>query len=480
MKRRLFVQTLFCGINLLSFPSISRASLTREIASAESLSVTPPRYEGEEVILKAYSQQSSWGGGRFVAKKTKDHTDYGMVFNTNSDLSWYRIDASKRFIEPEWFGCIGDGVTDDSFAFNQLLNSLIDGDTIVLRENASYYNAVPTKDSRFIINKNDIKIIGNGARIFRRSTSFETKSKDVGNLATLKITGNNVKIIGSLTISGGEGEALLMNRFDFSVSKERFIRGFSSSHALFIENVDGLYLSPDLKCDNAIFPLYIYKSKNLDINGENSNSGQVYPVRGKDLQLGSCVKIAKSKLFKVNIKTTHSAYCGLEIEPYCDTGDVTVSATDCYMHGCIVHQFSKNIKVNVSLQGSNEGAGIRISSGSQNIFGKVKSSNCTNAVLIVSKNKFICENINLDIEGDNIKEDALVIYNDDKLNPSLINGKFSISKLEGKGRLINISNCNNVNILLEKSIYNYFEMNKQLIVNCTDTNVSLLSNSNSN
>lgn len=478
MKRRLFVQTLFCSIHLLSFPCTIRASLTREINSAEDLNMTPPYYEGEVVILKTYYQHSTLGGGRFIAKKIKDNNDYGIIFKTNSDLSWYRIDASKRLIEPEWFGCIGDGVTDDSLAFNRLLGSLNDGDTIVLRKNASYYNAVPTKNSRFIIKNNDIKIIGNGARIFRRSTSFETKSKDVGNLATLKITGNNVEVIGSLTISGGESKALLMNRFNFSVSTERFIRGFSSSHALFIENVDGLYLSPDLKCDNAIFPLYINKSKNLDINGEYSNSGQVYPVKGKDLQLGSCVKIAKSNSFKVNIKASHSAYCGLEIEPYCDTGDVTVNATDCYMHGCIVHQFSKNIKVNVKMTGSNKGAGIRISSGSQNIFGKVHASDCTNAVLIVSKNNFICQNINLKIEADKIKEDALLIYNDDKLNPSLVNGKFSFLKLEGFSRLINISNCNSVNIFLDKSIYSNLDLNKQSIVNCNDTHVSLLSDVN--
>ncbi|WP_181959123.1 hypothetical protein, partial [Klebsiella pneumoniae] len=84
--------------------------------------------------------------------------------------------------------------------------------------NAAYFNAVPTKNSRFIVKNNDIKIIGNGARIFRRSTSIETKLKDVGNLATLKITGNNASIIGDLTISGGEYNAPLMNRFDFSVS----------------------------------------------------------------------------------------------------------------------------------------------------------------------------------------------------------------------------------------------------------------------
>ncbi|WP_217183531.1 hypothetical protein [Klebsiella pneumoniae] len=216
-----------------------------------------------------------------------------------------------------------------------------------------------------------------------------------------------------------------MNRFDFSVSQESFIRGFSSSHALFVENVDGLYLSPDLKCNNAIFPLYIYKSKNLDINGVYTNSGQVYPVKGKDLQLGSCVKIARSSSFKVNVVTKHSAYCGLEIEPYCENGDVTVSATDCFMHGCIVHQYSKNIKVNIKLAGSNKGAGLRISSGSQNVFGIVNATECMNAVLIVSKNNSICQNINLKIEAFNIFGDTLFIYNDDKLSASLINGKFS-------------------------------------------------------
>ncbi|WP_369128508.1 hypothetical protein [Klebsiella variicola] len=473
MKRRLLLQTLFCGINLLSFPSASRATLLRKIDSANDLIITLPRYEGELVVLKGYHQHINLGGGQFIARKVNEVTDYGIVFNTTSELSWCRVDAGKHLIEPEWFGCVGDGITDDSVAFIKMLEALKDGDTIVLRQNASYFNAVPTKNSRFIVKNNDIKIIGNGARIFRRSTSIETKLKDVGNLATLKITGNNASIIGDLTISGGEYNAPLMNRFNFSVSQERFIRGFSSSHALFVENVDGLYLSPDLKCNNAIFPLYIYKSKNLNINGVYTNSGQVYPVKGKDLQLGSCVKIARSSSFKVNVVTKHSAYCGLEIEPYCENGDVTVSATDCFMHGCIVHQYSKNIKVNIKLAGSNKGAGLRISSGSQNVFGIVNATECMNAVLIVSKNNSICQNINLNIEAFNINGDALLIYNDDKSSASLINGKISFLNSSQEGYLINISNCANVNIILDKSKYSNFNVNEQRIVNCSDTHVLL-------
>lgn len=474
MKRRFFIQTLLCSVNFISFPTLSKVSAIREVNTVSDLLTLIPSYEGEYVKVLSYSQNNILGGGYFVAKRIESKTDFGVIFNTSSGLSWYRLDAKKRLLEPEWYGCTGDGVTDDSVAFNHLLSALSDGDTIIMRKDASYYNSLPTKKSRFIISRNNIKIIGNGARIFRRSTSIETKKNDVGNLATLKITGNNFKIIGNLTISGGEGDAPLMNRFNFSVSKEKYVRGFSSSHALFIENVDGLYLSPELKCNNAIFPLYVYKSKNLEIYGEYSNSGQVYPVRDKDLQLGSCVKIARSKLFKININTSHSAYCGLEIEPYCDSGDVTVNASDCYMHGCIVHQFSNNIKVNVNFSGSSEGAGIRVSSGSQNIFGNVTAFNCVNAVLIVSKGSSICKNINLKVKCQNLKGDALLIYNDDKVNPSLIQGRFTILKADNKTRLINISNCNAVDILLDKSIYSSLSLDKQSIVKCIGTEVMML------
>ncbi|WP_217168352.1 hypothetical protein [Klebsiella pneumoniae] len=145
MKRRLLLKTLFCGINLLSFPSTSRASLIRKIDSANDLRVTLPRYEGEIVVLKGYHQHINLGGGQFIARKVNEVTDYGTVFNTTSDLSWCRVDAGKHLIEPEWYGCVGDGITDDSVSFIKMLEALKDGDTIVLRQNAAYFNAVPTK-----------------------------------------------------------------------------------------------------------------------------------------------------------------------------------------------------------------------------------------------------------------------------------------------------------------------------------------------
>ncbi|MEB8291346.1 hypothetical protein NGG03_15635 [Klebsiella michiganensis] len=478
MKRRSFLLFFFCNINLVSFTSFAQAkpSSNRQFDSADELIASPPRYQGEIVTLSSYHKQSAFGGGNFIAKKVSNITDYGVYFNTTSELSWCRIDASRRLFEPEWFGCVGDGIADDSLYFNRLLNSLSDGDSIVLRQDAIYYNAVPTKNSRFILKKNNITIIGNNAKIIRRPTSIDTKKNDVGNLATLKITGNNTRIVGKLTISGGESDAHLKNRFYASVSQEAFTRGFSSSHALFVENVDGLYLSPELKCENAIFPLYVNKSRNLKIFGEYSNSGQVYPVKGKDLQLGSCVKIANSQSFLVDIKARHSAYCGLEIEPYCDTGDITVDATDCYMHGTIIHQFSNNIKVNVKLSGSEKGAGIRISSGSHNIFGKIIATNCDNAVLIVSKGYSICKNLNLSIEAGQLNDTALIVYNDDKKNISLTNAKLTFLKMSSLDNLISIINGRDISILLDKNMISTFDLHKQKIVDCEDTNVSFFSN----
>jgi len=478
MKRRGFLLFFFSNLSFVSFTSFAKAkpSSNRRFDSVDDLIASPPRYQGEIVTLSSYHKQCDIGGGNFIAKKVSTPTDYGVYFNTKSELSWYRMDAERRIFEPEWFGCIGDGIVDDSLYFNRLLKSLSDGDSILLRQDAIYYNAVPTKNSRFILSNNDVTIIGNNAKIIRRPTSIDTKKNDVGNLATLKITGNNTKIVGKLTISGGESGALLKNRFYTSVSQKAFTRGFSSSHALFVENVDGLYLSPELKCENAIFPLYVNKSRNIKIFGEYNNSGQVYPVKGKDLQLGSCVKIANTQSFFVDIKANHSAYCGLEIEPYCDTGDVTVDATDCYMHGCIIHQFSSNIKVNVKLSGSEKGASIRISSGSQNIFGKINAINCDNAVLIVSKGHSICKNINLSIETDRLNDTALVVYNDDKRNISLINAKFTFLKIGEISNLISLINGRDISVFLDKKMGLNIDMHKQKIIDCLNTNVSFFSN----
>ncbi|WP_205715594.1 hypothetical protein, partial [Klebsiella pneumoniae] len=60
-----------------------------------------------------------------------------------------------------------------------------------------------------------------------------------------------------------------------------------------------------------------------------------------------------------------------------------------------------------------------------------------------------------------------------KLSASLFNGKFSFLNSSQEGDLINISNCANVNIILDKTNYSNFNINDQRIVNCSNTHVLL-------
>lgn len=432
MKRRDFVKTLTLlgGYFYVPYLFSSNNSNVLRCQSVNELRSSTPTKEGELIQLESYHSGARRGGGLFISKFKGSNTtdDGGRVFVTNSQYIWLRVNENTSMVVPEWFGCIGDGKVDDSEAFNRMLNSLNEGAVIHLTNEAVYYNSLPEKSSRWIINKNGITIIGNGATLTRRSTRFKPRIPgiDGGNLATLKISADNFKIKGNLIISGGEDKDFLVDEKLQIISKESYTRGYVSSHALFLENSKNIYLSPGLICKDAVFPCYVLKCSNVVINGSYINAGQSFPVKGTDLQLGSGVKIDRTKSFYVNINTSDCAYCGCEIEPLCENGIVNVSSRRSYMHGCIIHQESKSIKVNINSYDTVKGAAIRISRGCKNIYGDVYSEGCNNAVIIISYGDQICEEIKLRIKAFDSKESDVLISNTQWWMNSLANSEIDI------------------------------------------------------
>ncbi|WP_148226868.1 hypothetical protein [Dickeya dadantii] len=404
--------------------------------SIESLRQLAPQKIGQLIYVVSYSPGISVGGGIFVSQKNEASLpdDSGVLIHTENNMMWSRVDASsykKNIKKPEWYGCIGDGKTDDSESFQRMLRSLKDGDVIELKKKASYFNALPNRQSRWIIRKNNITIIGNGAIIARRPTSEATKEIDDGNLATLKVTGNNFTVLGELTITGNEKKMPLVDKKLRIIGSSLYSRGYVSSHGLFLENVNGATLSKGLVCCDAVFPCYVLGSNNVSIKGKYNNSGQVYPVVGTDLQIGSGVKIAKTKNFIVDISSDNCAYCGCEIEPYSEMGDVSVFSSNAYMYGCIIHRNSCNMKIEIKAVDSLNAA-LRISAGSSNIKGNVYAYNCKNACLITSENDSVCEGIVIDIHTQNTVESELISMNVNNKSPSTRNSLITITPIKSK------------------------------------------------
>ncbi|ARU93087.1 hypothetical protein A7K99_04295 [Tatumella citrea] len=368
--------------------------------------------EGDVVFLNSYSKNTERGGGYFKLVSSKNKKiDNGITFESNfKDYVWCRIGVVD-YITPEWFGCLGDGETDDGPAFNRCLSSLKPGNKLVLRKNATYFNGLKNNDSKWIIEVNDIEIISDNSTLRRRGTYGSTYEYLYGNLSTLEIRGSNLKFHGSIIIDGGEDDYFLVDKKNNSISNLKFSRGSTSSHALYIESAKDIMFNGMVHCKNAVFPCYINKSCNIYLNGEFVNSGQVFPVRGNDLQLGSCIKISASNNVTVNAKCKMSAYSGCEIEPRSTNVNINLITENCFFYGVIIHDHSSKINLSLKSDRNIKGAGLRVSDGSKSIKGDIYVSNSGHAVIISSFDKDICEDVVLNVYPTNISGDIIQAFN---------------------------------------------------------------------
>ena len=75
-----------------------------------------------------------------------------LTINTRMDT----LESTNNYVYVDLFGALGDGVTDDTDAFETMVESLKDGDTIILRPGANYILS-----RSIIINKHNITVDGN-------------------------------------------------------------------------------------------------------------------------------------------------------------------------------------------------------------------------------------------------------------------------------------------------------------------------------
>lgn len=493
MDRRSFIKYIIYFFLFNSKESISRQYLGKEhlgmgVRRCESISDLKniiPSMENEVVELISYKKGTMLGGGIFKSKlRTRLLSDDGGKYiGGNQKYIWVRV-STKGIIKPEWYGCIGDGRIDDSVAFNRMISALRDGDIISLRKNAEYFNALPDTSSPWIIKNRKITIIGNDAILSRRPT--REGNKDIENLATLKVVGNEFTIKGKLKITGNEIKKTLVDKTDTAISRGVYSRGYVSSHGLYLSGVNGGYLSEGLVCCDAVFPCYIVGSSNLTIKGEYNCSGQVYPVTGNDLQLGSGIKIAKCTNFDIDISGSDCGYCLCEIEPFNKNGNVRVSSVRPYMNGCLIHQGNQNIVVDVNTVGAIMGAALRISSGSRKIEGIVHAVDCHYGCQIISEKNRVCEDIKLKLYIENVKSQDVRIFNTQKGQISLLRGDITVynnleldspKDIHKDGRLSNnISalvygdNMKNVNINLPGGKWRKQHVN---VINSIDSSVNM-------
>lgn len=133
-----------------------------------------PEANNQRIYVTGYNKDSKVGGGYFFYDEfdttTKD--DSGTVIVTVSGKRWKRV---EKTINIYMFGAVGDGVTDDSKAFNLAFNSNIE---IINIPNASFYidkivgNFDYENNTKWIGNSSNIYITKNGGFMVRGTWGF--------------------------------------------------------------------------------------------------------------------------------------------------------------------------------------------------------------------------------------------------------------------------------------------------------------------
>lgn len=398
------------------FKSIAKNNLEvkfrDKISSVERFATLKNIKHGDVLYLESYHLNRNTGGGSFrLINSEGKRIDNGIYFKSSDEnLIWERI-THGNIIKPEWYGSLGDGINDDGPFFSAMLNSISDGSKIILSKNAIYFNELLDQNSKWILNKNDIKIISQNSTLKRRGTYPDEGKYSYGNLSTLQISGENIEVLGRLSIDGGENKYNIVDKNGKNVSDFKYVRASGSSHALFIESSNNIVINGQLKCSNAVFPCYIHNSKKISLKGDFINSGQVYPVVGNDLQLGSCIKVSESSRVSLFGVCDNSAYSGCEIEPKSSDVIINVKTSNCLFYGVIIHDHSNNISLKINSDTNINGAALRISDGSYNIKGTIHVSNSNHALIISSFGKEICHDVALKVYPSSIKGQLVQAFN---------------------------------------------------------------------
>ena len=253
------------------------------------------------------------------------------------------VTGTLGFVTPEMYGAVGDGIADDTDAFNLACNS---GFPVVLMENKIYY--VPSKIS---VN-NPLVLVGNQATIKTdRSTGNRLLFVLYGNAK--RVTFNNVHFFTTLgqTVTGAHGETI-QNR-----SNKTAIAGYWLD-VLFVENctfenfdecIIGITSKEDTTLQNVLDKLIVSKTTMINILQGISRHYRHVNIDGCTITLDPnagtgehCIYILNEVLedfFVSNtlLDTKNSASCSaIQFYPRSDDSISQVRSI-CHIQNCIIN-----------------------------------------------------------------------------------------------------------------------------------------------
>ncbi|ARU94547.1 hypothetical protein [Tatumella citrea] len=365
-----------------NFVVVGDAALRQELAADDGeivigrigycsgLVATDPKAEGKKVTVIEFEKGSYTGGGEFISKLSTQFTaDSGKVFaSANSAYVWVRIEyLAGQPIQPEWYGCRGLGSAyPDTASFMKMISGLEDNDTVLLGMGREYYNDDPY-NTRWAITKNNISIVGQGSTLSRRTM---LSSDGFGIILDVQSV-TKFYLGGRLHLAGNDPLSEIYNTSGVSLnSGVSYSNSPVQTFCIRIENSSDVVIGDGVTGERATYIGYINGCTRVSIKGSYRYSGQVYPLTGSDLSLGSAFKFNNSTEINTDITADNCAYSGVELEGYNYNGTIKVRSKNNY-HAA-AHLFTRNANFTVDVSAEDcVVSGIFIGNLSRVITGKV-------------------------------------------------------------------------------------------------------------
>jgi hypothetical protein len=159
------------------------SGLVNSVATiAELRAMNPAEFEeGHQVSVSGYYEAGDGGGGVFYASPSSGGADNGGTVIAPDDGTGRWLSLASE-LTPAMFGCIGDGVEDDTTRLQSAINALAYGQTLRIDD----FHAVT---GLYIEDKSSIKITGNGRVSLSGAASGAYALELVGTISRLEISG---------------------------------------------------------------------------------------------------------------------------------------------------------------------------------------------------------------------------------------------------------------------------------------------------
>lgn len=335
------------------------------------------------------------------------------------DAGGYVNDAVKYYT-PEMFGAVGDGVTDDYRAIQDMLDAGPEGCTFVFDGTKTYYNAFANNGlwaavaaRNMWIRKKGCIFEFNGARLKRRKPEWNFNNlKNNYNTGTyytddhtalLWLEGNN------FTLRNGEIDCSVpvTNMVDVNgnpTSQTNYAVGTCMEFGVYGINIKGIHFE-NMYMHHSVFPVYLedcsnVTGRNLRIEYTAQASAR---VDGVDLMLGGGFKPLRcTDVHLTGVKGYRNANCTVEIEPNCDGVYVQGSSRYDWANSLVI-VFSRNVKAVWSAYNVVNGSGLTVRGGATYQTYNIDVEMYTNTATWMGANIFNSAGATTDMWGINIK-----------------------------------------------------------------------------